>query len=121
MKQRDIKKCGICDKGMMHSAITFYTLRVQYMAIDVGAVQRQDALETLCGGSPAIAQALGPNEDLAVPLGDPDDVWICLDCSISHGLAQLHEAIQNAKQRKADARATEQAQGMENAGEHGES
>lgn len=121
-KQRDIKKCAICDEGMMHArGMTFYSLTIVRMGINLAAVRRQDALETLCGGSPAIAQALGPDEDLAVPLHAAEPVWICDPCAFSHGLSELEEIITAKKDYRAKKNSTQQAAGMADAGEHSES
>jgi hypothetical protein len=95
MKQKDFKKCAICGKGVMHSGqITFYKVSITMMGIDIGAVQRQHGLEMMMGNA-AIAHVMGPDEDLAKPIGKDETGLICNHCSIYHEsvLAFIYERI----------------------------
>lgn len=99
MKQSDIKKCAICDLGMMHSgAPLFYIMTIQHYMMDLGAVQRQHGLEMFMGEAAPLAQIMGPNEDLAKPLSKEIKIWVCQDCAIKHlrsitGLPGLDEPV----------------------------
>jgi hypothetical protein len=100
MKQKDFKKCAICGKGVMHSGqITFYKVSITMMGIDLGAVQRQQGLEMMMG-SPAIAQVMGPDEDLAKPIDKAADGIICSECAISHNtvIAAVYERISECQE-----------------------
>lgn len=92
MKQNEFKPCASCGEGIMHAAdITFFKLNVQYMIVDIDAVKRQHGLEMMMGGASPIAQVLGPNEDIAVPAGDPEEILICLQCSLKLNIWELIE------------------------------
>lgn len=91
LKRRDIKPCAICGKGMMHGgAIDFYRVTVEHYVVDLAAVRRQHGLEQFMG-SPAIAQAMGPDEDLAKRMSDePVPMLVCSNCAMErHALAVL--------------------------------
>lgn len=121
MKQKDLQKCALCDKGMMHArGMTFYILTIQRMGIDVGAVRRQDALEQMMGGSAVLASVMGPNEDLCVPLHKPEPVWICDPCAFSHGIMDVAEILNARKEYRAKKDSVEKGEGLADAGEHKE-
>jgi hypothetical protein len=48
--------------------------------VDAGRVRRQDGLAALLG-SPGLAQVMGADEELTVPLGAPVEVTICETCA----------------------------------------
>jgi len=93
MKRHEIKKCVICGKGVMHNGqILFYKIEISRMAVDLGAVQRLQGLEMML--NPALASVMGPDEDIAMPIGGPDKALICDACAMkSTCLAALHERI----------------------------
>ena len=81
IKQTDLRKCGRCQKGVMHTGLPlFYRVTVQRYGIDAGAVQRQHGLEMVVGNA-TIANVLGPNEDLAKPISELTDLFICEHCA----------------------------------------
>ncbi len=76
----------------MHSGIPiFFRVRIERMAVNMGAVQRQHGLEQMLGGHATLANVMGPNEDLAVKLGDPVNAIVCMDCSIRGSVAEIEE------------------------------
>ena len=82
MKHKDLKKCAVCKKGMMHSSNPlFYRIKFQRYAVDLGAVTRQCGRE-LSMGNHILANVMGPNEDMAKPLGKEVEIMICHDCAI---------------------------------------
>jgi hypothetical protein len=82
MKHEDLKPCAFCKKGMMHNGTPlFYRLNIQRYCVDMRAVQRQAGLEQMMGNH-ILAHVMGPNEDLAKPLGEKFDLLICQDCAI---------------------------------------
>src|SRR5690606_14308926 len=92
MKKREFKKCANCQKGMMHSGNpVFYRVSVERMCMDVPAVQRQHGLELMFNGEAALASIMGPDEDLAKPIGDKEEVLVCQDCSIKTSVAAITE------------------------------
>lgn len=92
MKQRELKKCAGCGKGVMHANCPiFFRVRIERMAVNLPAVERQHGLELQLGRNAAIAAVLGPDEDIAVQLGDPVSILVCQDCSIKYTVAVLEE------------------------------
>ena len=91
MKHRDLKPCMVCGKGVMHNrSIQFYRVKVDFMMVDLAAVQRAQGLEQMLGGNAMIANAMGPDEDLAVPTSTVEGL-LCLDCGIRHCVASTLE------------------------------
>ena len=81
IKQKDLRKCANCSKGVMHTGLPlFYRVTVQRYGVDLSAVQAQHGLELIMR-SPALAQVLGPDRDIASPLSELTDVFICEECS----------------------------------------
>lgn len=98
LRRADLKMCGLCGKGVMHdNNIMFYRIQVERFLVDVGAVKRQHGLEMSMGGDAmaGVAQIMGPDEDLAKRVGEPDTAIICDTCSIEDKtcLAAIHERI----------------------------
>lgn len=90
MKQNELKKCAECNKGMMHSGNPiFYRVTVERMCVNLPAVERQHGLELMLGRNPVLASVMGPNEDIAVPLGGRIQVLVCQDCSIRLSVAHI--------------------------------
>ncbi len=83
MKQRDIKPCLLCGKGVMHSnQLTFYRLRVEHMVCNLPAIRRQAGLEMMMGGNALIANVMGPDEDMAKPVCEPETIVVCQECGM---------------------------------------
>lgn len=83
----------------MHSGdFLFYRIKIERFGVDIKAVQRQHGLE-LMTGSPALAHILGPDEDIAIPVDEPDEALVCDECAMeTMPLAALHERIANKKE-----------------------
>lgn len=95
MKRADIKPCACCGRGVAAAGPTFYALQVRYFVLDPRAIQCEHGLEQHFGGGgtgAALASIMGTNPDLAQPLGEATDAWICLDCAIEpKSLAMIAE------------------------------
>lgn len=86
MKRRDIKPCACCKRGIAAAGPTFYAVQVRYFVLDAREIQRAHGLELHFGGGTAgavLADVMGTNPDLAQPLGEIRDLWICLDCALA--------------------------------------
>ena len=98
-KKSDIKQCAKCGKGLMHSGVPiFYKVGIQSMGFDKGALQRTAALEQYFGGAGpgiAIANVMGPDEDLAKSIGKGTNVLICQNCIVEQ--INLLELIERSK------------------------
>lgn len=80
MKQRELTKCLRCGEGMMHAgSITFFRVRIERFVVDLDAVRQQHGLELQIG---ALATHMGPDRDLAVPLGPPAEGLVCEPCVV---------------------------------------
>jgi len=83
MKQRDLKPCLLCGKGVMHdNNLAFYRVRIQHLFANVPAINRQIGLQMMMGGNAAIAHVMGPDEDMALPVGDEVDALLCQECAL---------------------------------------
>ena len=96
MKATDFKPCAICGKGVMHAGVPlFYRVKLESMGIDVNAVQRHAGLELMLGGGhagAALANVMGPGDDLAKPIVEGETVLICQPCAMEpHPLMVLSD------------------------------
>lgn len=81
MKSKDIQPCAICKQGVMHTGLPiFWTVKLQRMAIDRHAVQQVAGLEMMLGNV-AIARAMGPDPNIAKPIGAAVSLLICEACA----------------------------------------
>jgi hypothetical protein len=98
MKKNELKKCAECGKGMMHSGNPiFYRVAVERMCVNLPAVERHHGLELMLGRNAALASVMGPDEDIAVPLGARISVLVCQDCSIKLSVAHLAELPEDSE------------------------
>lgn len=96
MKQRELHKCCLCGKGVMHAHdVSFFRVQIERFVIDLGAVQRQHGLEQMLGGHAGIAAAMGPDEDVAKPLDRVNNAIVCEPCARDSGyyLSRIMEAV----------------------------
>lgn len=92
---RAVAKCAGCDKPFGHTGLPlFWRVTIERYGVDALAIQRQTGLEMMLGGHVAIAQAMGPNEDMAKPMMEPVTVTLCEHCAIQEQqvIAVLAEA-----------------------------
>jgi len=78
LKERDLQRCDSC--GNRHEAAVLYRVTVETFGLDLGAIRRQIGLGMMMGGNAAIAQVMGPDEDMAKRI-DTSTVNLCLDCA----------------------------------------
>lgn len=103
MKEKELRACatcGLCQRKIGNVGLPlFYRVRIERHGIDINAVHRQSGLEMMLGGHVAIAQAMGPDEEMTVPIGEPVEFTVCEDCSSdykkqSHCIARFAEVGQ---------------------------
>lgn len=87
MKEIELRRhatCSMCRKkfGECGSPL-FYRITLERFGIRLNAVRRQIGLEMMLGGHVAIAQAMGPDEDMAVPVMEKLVLVVCESCSTS--------------------------------------
>jgi len=78
LKERDLRPCALC--GNHHVGLILYRVTVETFCLDLGAMRRQIGLGMMMGGNAAIAQVMGPDEDMANRV-DTSTVILCLDCA----------------------------------------
>ena len=104
MKQTDFKPCARCKKGVMHTGLPlFYRVTVERMGVDGRAVNRQAGLEQFLGGNAQIANIMGSNEDMGLPIGPAAQGLLCETCAndMDNCFALISEAL-NEQQREAE-------------------
>ena len=79
-KRRDVRPCCMCGEGVLKEGITFYRATVQQFVALPQNIRRAQGLEMMIG-SPAVAAAMGPDENLAAAPCPPDEGLICLKCA----------------------------------------
>lgn len=80
LKREDIQQCMCCGKGVAAGGVVLYRVRVQQFGLDHRAIQRQHGLEMMLG-SPALANVMGPNDDLAMALSEEVTKLVCGLCA----------------------------------------
>jgi hypothetical protein len=84
MKEKELRECAtcaICGEKIGKSGMPmFWRVRIERHGVDLAAVQRQTGLAMMLGGHAGIAAAMGPDEEMTVPLMDPVTVTICDPC-----------------------------------------
>lgn len=94
VKHRDLRHCVGCGKGMMHANnATFFRGRIDYMLVDMGAVQRAHGMEMMMGGGQAgavLANVMGRDEDLAKQVAS-HEFFACLPCSSTMSIWEIYE------------------------------
>lgn len=85
MKERELRAhatCSMCREKIGKSGLPlFYRVTLERFGVKLGAVRRQTGLEMMLNGHVAIAQAMGPDEDMAMPLMEKLVLVVCESCS----------------------------------------
>lgn len=85
MKGNELRKaatCAVCGHKIGQASVPiFYRVKIERYVLDPTAVRRHSGLEMMLG-SAGLAQAMGPNEDLAKPVMEPVEVTVCEDCGL---------------------------------------
>lgn len=86
MKERELRAaatCGLCGEKIGKSRLPlFWRVTIERWGIKRDAVMRQTGLEMVMGGHVGLAQALSPDEDLAVRVMDPVTITVCETCAV---------------------------------------
>jgi hypothetical protein len=97
MKQRDIKPCAICNKGLAHdSNFLFWRIKFDRLGLDLNAIQQQHGLELMMG-SPVLANVMGPDRDIAKVV----EALVCEPCVLQR-LFGLFFIAEDRNMRDAD-------------------
>lgn len=73
----------------------FYRITLESMGVNIRAAQRQAGLEQMLGGHARIANIMGPNEDIGLPIGPASRGLLCQSCvlDVDTRLAQILDAL----------------------------
>lgn len=103
MKERELRQhatCSLCRQKIGHTGLPlFWTVKIEHFGIDAAAVQRQQGLAMMLGGNGALALAMGPDEEMTMPMMDPVTLTVCERCAVSGDLpvAALAEVGEQAQ------------------------
>lgn len=93
MKENELRKhaiCSLCKQKIGHTGIPlFWRVKIERFGINMDAVRRQTGLEMMLGNA-AIAQAMGPDEDMATLITETTFV-VCEACESDHTLLRMTE------------------------------
>lgn len=83
MKENELREntiCALCKDRIGKSQVpTFLTVNIKQYKLNHQAITRQSGLESMLG-SPVLAQAMGPDEDLATKMQDRT-ITVCFTCA----------------------------------------
>lgn len=85
MKETELRKhasCTVCKKLIGHTGLPlFWTVRLERHGIEMAAIQQQDGLVALMGGSSRLAQVMGTDAEMTTTLMDVT-ITLCEHCAL---------------------------------------
>ena len=81
MNEKELRKhtdCDICGEKVGKS-LMFGVIKSECYALDMSALQRQQGLTMMLGGSAQLARVMSADEDMAQKLAE-QEFTVCLDC-----------------------------------------
>ena len=85
MKEKELREaaeCAICHKKILHTRLPlFWRVRIRRFGVLVDAVKRQAGLEMMMDGHVALAQIMGPNQDMAKQMSSIE-ITVCEKCAL---------------------------------------
>ena len=97
MKQRELKPCAICRRGVVHNGVpVFVRFELESFILNPPAIQRQKGLELFMGNG-VLAAVMGPDEDMAISTGKKEEGLLCFDCAAETPMADVMRRIGEAK------------------------
>lgn len=102
---QDLGPCIICGKAHLDptaGSLTFYKVSVSRALFNQAALRRRVGLEMVLGGAGMLAQAMGPDEDLATVFAGPVESFVHETCAlrINHLLQLMPEKKSAAEGQK---------------------
>ena len=90
MKEKELRAhgtCSLCKKKIGECRLPFfYRLTVERFGVKLDAVRRQTGMAMMMGGNAYLAQVMGPDEDMTMPLMDKLVLVVCEKCSMESEL-----------------------------------
>lgn len=103
MKESELEEhlnCNFCNTSIMSTGLPlFYVVKMRRYGVHLDRVKRRVGLGMLL--TPHLARAMGPDDDLAEPIGEEVKFTLCENCSTSKYLALL--AIAEKERERNDA------------------
>lgn len=90
-------RCPLCQKSQLAGGVTFYKVEISRGVFDLNAVRRAAGLEMQIG---ALAQIMGPDENLARIFKGPKTVFVHEQCA--HEINSLLILMGDDDERKGD-------------------
>lgn len=85
MKERELRAhaiCSLCRKKILEGGLPlFYRLTIERFGVKFDAIRRQAGLEMMLDNHVAIAQAMGPDEDMTMSMMEKLTLVVCETCS----------------------------------------
>jgi len=85
VKETELRKhatCTLCRNPTLASGLPlFWRVTVERFGVDMRAVQRQAGLGAFLGHA-GLAAVMGPDEDMATPMTEPEVVTVCETCGV---------------------------------------
>ena len=89
MKEEELRKicnCTLCGKPVGHTRLPlFWRVRIQRYGLKIDAIKRNAGLTMMLGGHVALAQIMGPNEDMAKKISEIE-ITVCETCALEKPL-----------------------------------
>jgi hypothetical protein len=86
MREIELRKhaiCSRCKNKIGHTGLPlFWTLTIDRHGLDHGALTRNAGLTMMLGGHVALAQALGPDEEMTQKMMDTREITLCETCAM---------------------------------------
>lgn len=80
IKQREIKPCALCGRGVAHDGnFMLWRIRFDRLMLDHTAIRQRHGLELMLG-SPVLANAMGPDRDIAKVIDGDHEALVCEPC-----------------------------------------
>ncbi len=84
MKESELREnatCALCGLRIGHAGIPiFYRVKLETFGLKIDAIKRKTGLEMMMDGNSALASVMGPDEDMAEPIGDALSFTVCQSC-----------------------------------------
>ncbi len=100
MREKELREratCAACGRKIGHAGtLTFWTVKIERHGLKHDALERQQGLAMMLGGSGALASVMGPDEEMTTPMMEPVTATICDPCALRPiHIFQLVEAAQD--------------------------
>ena len=86
MKEKELRSHAVCSKcknKIGHTGVPlFWTIKIDRHGLNVGALRRNAGLVEMMGGSTELARAMGPDEEMTLPVMETKELTLCEECAM---------------------------------------